>query len=346
MRVVLLIGASCILGCLTVESRAATPAKKTAPPAKPALAKENLVELALRAEVRGDREAREKFLEQALQAAPDDAAAHWHAGDVWHEDAWKKPSEVAAQLVEDRRLIEYRNTRDGYPDTVAGQLDLAHWCARNGLHDQKRAHLTRLLEINPNHTEARRELGFRWVDGVWLSAEEIARSSRRAELAEHSLEVWSPKLLKLRDTLERRNLRQRELAVERLQEIKDPTAIPALEAVFGDYSEPASFTLVDALDGIDGMEASVALARQAVFSPSEAVRLEASKRLSRRQFVEFVPPILSVMYSPMQSRSELFVSPTGRLTYQHAFYRESQDSHQVQDAASATKVAASGGTTT
>ncbi|MDZ4780638.1 MAG: polymorphic toxin-type HINT domain-containing protein [Planctomycetia bacterium] len=330
MRIALLLGAVSCLGWISTTALGAAPAKKTAPQAKPAIAKENLVELALRAEVRGDREAREEFLKQALQAAPDDAAAHWHAGDVWHDDAWLKPSEVAARLVDDRRLIEYRNTRDGYPDTVAGQLDLAHWCARSGLHDQKRAHLTRVLELNPSHVAARQELGFRWVDGVWLSPEEIAASGRRAALAERSLEMWSPKLLKLRDTLERRSPQQREIARERLLEIREPEAIPALEAVFGAYSEPAALAMLKVIAAMSGSDATAALARQAALSPSDAVRVEAADQLRSRPQVEYVPVLLSGIYSPVQSRSELYRFPDGRLLYQHAYYREGMDQHEVQ----------------
>ena len=329
MRIAFILAVGCV-ALSTTSVVAQAPATKQAEPTKPAIGRESLIELALRAEVRGDNAAREGFLQQALQADPDDAAAQWHSGMVWHDGAWLKPSEVAARLAEDRRLIEYRNTRDDYPDTVAGQLELAHWCARHGLHDQQRAHLTRVLELEPNHITARRELGYRWVDGAWLSAEEIAVAGRRAQAAERSLEVWSPKLLKLRDALERRNPRQQEIALERLLEIKDPEAIPALEAVFGAYSEPAALAMLAVISAMPGSDATAALARQAVLSPSETVRVEAADQLCSRPQVEYVPVLLSGIYSPVQSRNELYRFPNGRLLYQHIYYREGMDQHEVQ----------------
>ncbi len=329
MRVTTWFGAACAFVALTAPAWAGSPAGKPAEP-KPTIAQEDLVALALRAEARGDAAARKELLDEALQAAPDDANVRWQTGHVWHDNAWLKPDQIAVKLKDDLRLVEYRNIRDNYPDTVAGQLELAQWCARKGLHDQQRAHLTKVLELNPNHVEARRELGFRWVDGVWLSAEERMASAIRAEQADESLAVWSQKLTKLRDTLERRNQRQREIAMERLMEIKDPLAIPALEAVFGAYSEPASLALVEVLAGIEGADAAVALSRQAVFSPSEIVRGEAAKNLHARPYEQFVPTMLSGMYTPVQTRAELYTLPSGRLLHQHAFYREGMNHAEFQ----------------
>jgi len=295
---------------------------------KSTTARHDLVTLALRSEARGDATARAELLQEALATSPDDATARWHSGQVRVGDAWVKPVDAAARATEDRALQQYRNTRDDYPETVEGQLDLAGWCARKGLDDQKRAHLTKVLELNPNHAGARRELGFRWVEGVWLSAEERQASAKRAAQAADSLSAWSPKLIKLRDTLERRSLRHREIAMERLREINDPQAIPALEAVFGAHSEGAALALIDVLAQIEGVDAATALARQAVFSPSEEVRAAAAKKLHARPYEQFVPLLLSAMFTPVQSKYELYVTPAGRLMYQHAFFREGQDERQ------------------
>ncbi len=329
MRVTKWFGAGCAIAALIAPVWAGSPAGKPAEP-KPGIAKEDLVALALRAEARGDAAARKELLDEALQAAPDDANVRWQTGHVWHDDAWLKPDQIVAALAEDRRLVEYRNIRDDYPDTVAGQLELAQWCARKGLHDQQRAHLTKVLELNPNHVEARRELGFRWVDGVWLSAEERVAAAKRSEQAGQSLDEWSPKLIRLRDAMERRSQRQRGIAIERLMEIKESQAIPALEAVFAAHSELTALLLVDVLAGIDGIDAATALARQAVFSPSEVVRSSAAKKLHARPFAQFVPVLLSSMFTPLQSRYELYTTPGGRIFYEHSFYREGQDERQQQ----------------
>jgi Tfp pilus assembly protein PilF len=317
-----------LLCALPALAWAGSPSGKQA--SKSTSQREGLVALALRSEARGDAAARAELLEDALKASPDDATARWHSGQVRVGDAWMKADAVAEQANEDRRLAEYRKIRDDYPDTVEGQLELAGWCSRRGLEDQKRAHLTKVLELNPNHAGARRELGFRWVEGVWLSAEERQASAERADQAAESLTDWSPKLIKLREALDRRSLRHREIALERLKEIKDPAAIPALESVLGAHSEDAALALVDVLGQIEGVDAATALARQAVFSPSEQVRTEAAAKLHARPYEEFVPVLLGSLHTPLQSRFELFVRPGGRLLYQHSFYRESQNERQQQ----------------
>jgi hypothetical protein len=269
-------------------------------------------------------------LDEASSVAQDDARVRWQKGYVLHDGDWAKPEQVAKELERDLRLVEYRNIRGDYADTAPAQLELSQWCARKGLHDQKRAHLTRVLEIDPSHIVARRELGHRWVEGVWISAEEQFDAARRALQAEESFKTWPAKLVKLRDALDRRNQRQRDIAMERLLEIKDPQAIPAMEAVFGDYNEPMALALVEVLAGIPGADAATALARQAVFSPSETVRTEAAKKLHARPYEEFVPVLLSGMFTPVKTRAELYQQPSGRLIHQHAFYREGMDRAQLQ----------------
>lgn len=319
-----------VLFAALVVSQAAIAFAGSPAESKSATDPDDLVALALLAEARGDQQARADFLQQALAAAPDLPAAHWQSGKVWHGEAWVTPEQAAAQLEEDRRLAEYRNVRDSYADTIDGQLELAGWCQRKGLHDQARAHWTRVLDLNPGHVAARRELGHRWVEGVWLTPAEQAAGLRRAIQAEQSLTAWSPKLEKLRDALDRRNQRQREIALERLKEIKDPLAIPALEAVLGPHNETAALALVDILAGIPGADAATALARQAVFSPSDYVRGEAAKKLHARPYEEFVPTLLAAMYTPVQTKVQLYILPEGRLLYRHAFFREGIDRGELQ----------------
>jgi hypothetical protein len=76
-------------------------------------------------------------------------------------------------------------------------------------------------------------------------------------------------------------------------------------------------------------DASLALARQALFSPSAKVRKAAVEKLKTRDRETYVPELLSAMASPTQSRMELFQEPDGRLLYRHAFYRPGQDRDEL-----------------
>jgi len=57
-------------------------------------------------------------------------------------------------------------------DDVAGHLALAHWCREQGLASAARFHFQLVLALEADNTEARRALGYEWVDGRWLDHDE------------------------------------------------------------------------------------------------------------------------------------------------------------------------------
>jgi hypothetical protein len=287
------------------------------------------VQKALQCEIDGADQNRDYLLQSALEQVPDFPPALWLTGHVRHQNRWVKFDEFPDLLAGDRRLGEYGRRRAKTPHTVEGQLALARWCSKHKLADQGRAHLTAVLDVNPNHAEARSLLGYRQVDGVWMSQEEVQQAAvRGAELAA-ALREWKPKLDEIRQGLEHRSERQRQLATERLQAIDDPAAIPAMELVLSLHSEQAALTMIEVLDKINASEAAEALARQAVFSNWDPVREAAIEKLKSRDPVTYVPMLLSAMVTPIQSRAELYRAPNGRLAYRHAFYREGQRQGQL-----------------
>ena len=115
-----------------------------------------LVGDALRQEVDGTNGVRAEKLQSALEKVPDHEAALWQSGYVLERKKWRNPDEVAALAAGDLRLAAYRRQRETTSDTIEGQLALAQWCAKRRLTDQRRAHLTAVLQIDPNHAKARR----------------------------------------------------------------------------------------------------------------------------------------------------------------------------------------------
>jgi hypothetical protein len=311
-----------ILSLAGTAASAATKAERTR-------AASRAVEEALRCEIHGANEYRAELLESALEQVPDFAPALWQTGHVRHQNKWLPFDELPELLADDHRLAEYRRRREETPDTVDGQFSLAQWCAKHNLAERARAHLTAVLEIDPNHAEARRLLGYRQVDGVWLSDHEIREAGARAQEVAAALREWKPKIEEIRQQLEQGTQRQRQVATERLRAIDDPAAIPALELVLAAHSEETASLVVEVLGKIDAPESSVALARQAVFSGWEQVRGAAVEALRTRDPAEFVPGLLSAITTPIQSRAELYRAPNGRLTYRHLFYREGQDRSEL-----------------
>ena len=288
-----------------------------------------MVRTALRLEIEGKNSERRQALQSALEQVPDYAPAMWHRGYVRHQNQWLKFDQVPNSLEDDRRLTAYRRLREKSPETAKGQLELAGWCAKNKLADRARAHLTRVLELDPDHAEARRLLGYRSVDGVWLSQQEVREAAVRAAEVAAALKEWKPKVQTILEGLTHQSQRRRELARRRLVAIDDPAAIPALELVLSTRSEEIALWVTEVLDKIDAPEAATALARQAVFSRWERVREAAAEKLKSRDPVSYVPMLLSALQTPVQSRAELYRAPNGRLTYGHMLYREGQEQGEL-----------------
>ena len=227
------------------------------------------------------------------------------------------------------RLAPYRRLREKYHETVGEQWLLAAWCQKAKLDDQWRAHLSNVLVLNPDHQQARAALGYQLVDGVWLTPQEIEGANARAAAAVAALNQWKPKLAAIRDGLQGKSPHRRELARQKLAAVQDAAAVPSLELVFCDDTEPVARVGVDKFAQMTVAEASLALARQALFSPWKAVRKAATEKLKTRDRESYVPELLSAMGSSVQSRIEMFQEPNGRLLYRHAFYRPGQGRDQL-----------------
>ena len=305
------------LGLAVTAASAATKVERAGPAAQ-------AVEEALRCEIRGADDQRNDSLRTILERDPDCALARWHSGYVREDDRWVKFDAPAKRSPEDAPLAEYRRLRRESEQTVEGQLQLAAWCSTHKLPDQARAHLTEVLRMDPNHAEARRRLGHRRVGGVWLSREEIEQFRAQADRVAKDLKEWIPKLKRIRYGLAQRDDRKRQEAIDSLLAIRDPAAIGAMELMLAGSHEEAALLVIRALDEMPGNEASLALARQAVFSPFDSIHYEAAEKLSGRKIEGYVPALLSAMSTPVQSQAGLYVTPQGRLVYRQMFYREAQ----------------------
>ena len=172
-------------------------------------------------------------------------------------------------------------------------------------------------------------LGYQRVDGVWLTPQEIGQGKARAAAAVAALKLWQPKLLAIRSGLQNSNPNRREVARQRLAAIQDAAVVPSLELVLCGDTEPMAQVGVKKFAEMTVADASLALARQALFSRWEGVRKAAVEKLKARNRETFIPELLSAMASPTQSRAELYQDPAGRLLYRHAFYQPGQERDEL-----------------
>jgi hypothetical protein len=133
---------------------------------------------------------------------------------------------------------------------------MAEWCRERKLRDEARQHWERILELQPNHDEARAALGFRQNDGQWMTRDDVMASrgmvqyegrfvtpqhvellDRQKELKESQAD-WGNKLERLRRALTGRRQDRAAEAHAEIQQIRDPLAAEAVVAMLRREDDP------------------------------------------------------------------------------------------------------------
>ncbi len=288
----------------------------------------SLVREALQREIYGMDGQREKLLERAAKENPNFGPAMWHRGYVRHHGEWVKADETE-QFNRDPRLALYQGVRDQHTDDAASQLSLANWCRKRGLADQERAHLERVIQLQPDHAQAHARLGFRRVDGAWVRAEEIADAQQKAATDQKCFADWRAKIVEIRVGLTHDSTARRQHAEKQLTKITDPAAIVALESILSGHSARLALLVLKTVDEMSDRAAALCLARHAVYSPWPQVRQDAAERLRQWRVEAYAPSMLAEMSTPVESRMNFFRAPGGRLVYRHSFFRRTQDENRL-----------------
>jgi hypothetical protein len=290
---------------------------------------EEAVREALQREIYGLVEDRDSLLNSAVDTAPNNSAARWHQGYVrGAKGDWVVGGEPTDKSYQEL-LALYGKLRTAASNTVAGQLDLADWCARKNLKERERVHLLRVCELAPNHVAARQRLGFVRVGRDWVSRADLNLAQNRDAAMQTAAAHWGPIIGKLAAQLGLSDAKKREAAVLQIKAIRDATALPTLQQLVGTRGEREELLVVEVAGQINETDATVALARHAVLSPSLTVRQAAAKLLSSREREAYVPLLLSMMYSPVVSQISEFALPNGQVGYRHAFMREGAERNEV-----------------
>jgi hypothetical protein len=188
-------------------------------------------------------------------------------------------------------MVEYEKIRPRYPDTVEGQLALAEWCRENTLLSQRKVHLERVLELDPDHEEARRLLGYFPRDGQWTTQKKVMedqgyvlyrgryRLPEEVKLLKEQQQVeaaegeWMKKVRLWQGWL---GTNKGQLARQNILAIDDPSAVRALASLLQKDPDPrdqARILYIEALAGINTPAARKVLAIQSLKDYVEEVRL-------------------------------------------------------------------------
>jgi hypothetical protein len=232
-------------------------------------------------------------------------------------------SQVKKVLHPQANELEYQRIAPTYADTVKGQWELAAWCRDRKLTAARTAHLRRVVELDPDHAEARRILGYRrgsdgqWITrademkqrglrlykGKWLTQQEIdlLENKKQQESARQEwcrkMKMWRAWLGTDRDAQGRENI----LAV------RDPAALKALALGLDDNDTRTRLLFVDALANIDDAEAALALAKAAVFDSAKEMRLNCLDRLQTKRR----PEVVSFFIGKLRDKDNQVVNRAG-----------------------------------
>ncbi|HEX4413421.1 MAG TPA: HEAT repeat domain-containing protein [Lacipirellulaceae bacterium] len=151
---------------------------------------------------------------------------------------------------------EYQKLALTSPDTVEGHEKLAEWCRQHKLQHEYQQHMARILELNPNHAEARTALGFHNQDGQWMNRDDVMASRglvmydgkyvtpQQVEILEQQKKSrvtqadWKNTIEQLRRQLTGRRQDNSAQARVKIQSLKDPAAADAVVAVLHRENDP------------------------------------------------------------------------------------------------------------
>lgn len=283
------------------------------------------VEFALRMELEGRNTDRNSLLLKVLEDDQEHAAAHWHLGQIKVGEEWLPYDRVIHEDGDRWHLLYlYRQNRDERKDTIDDHFYLADGAHERGMWDEERAQLMRIVELDWDNAEARRRLGDQLVDGFWVTREEVDQFLRTMLETRAHLDEWTPRVQPIVDRLQRSRRQAWDQARDELFAIRDPAAIPAVETALAGAGDDGASLYLDWLSRLDAWEASVALARQAVYSPSAAVRARSQLLLKERRIDDYAPVLLSCIRTDPESQAASFVTPLGGLMYVQQMRIESQ----------------------
>jgi hypothetical protein len=287
-----------LFGSYSLAATAATPTKKSD---KPDPSREAVIKT-LRHEIVNQIDRRSE-LAAALAKHPDASILLWQSGYVREGGTWRAVEQAGQSSAVDAVLRDYRERRDFVIPTPEGQLELADWCRQHKLPDQERAHLRVAIELQPDgdHSAILERLGYVQFGNQWLSREQIEQWQALNQRTTAALKTWGPRLEKIAERLEG-SARQSDSAVASLGKLTDPDLIPVLESLLCGKDERSAAAAVATFTKMEGYEATLALAKQAVFSKWSAVREQATKPLKLRTFEDFVPALIGILATPVSKK--------------------------------------------
>lgn len=213
--------------------------------------------------------------------------------------------------------IKYDQIRSRFADTVAGQWEAAQWCRTHRLVPQRKAHLERIVELDPDHADARRALGFVKIQGRWTTQNEHMQASgmvrykgswrypQEVELLERqqkekaAQDEWMKRLKRWSGWLESEKADE---ALRNIAAIEDPYAVKALSMHLSRAKlRRVKPPYIDALARIGTPAAMDTLVECSIGDPDEEIRLLCLERIAARKYTPATKKYVQALKSKRNS---------------------------------------------
>ncbi|MEN1679461.1 MAG: HEAT repeat domain-containing protein [Planctomycetota bacterium] len=230
-------------------------------------------------------------------------------------------SQVASISSESPAEVEYRRRAPTAPDTVESQWALAQWCKQQGLKSPLRVHLERVVELDPNHGEARTLLGHQQHNGRWMSRQQMmaARGMVRydgdyrtrqeivlLEAAKRNKETnasWKERLTRWLRNLNARDPDRVQQAIDGLNALDDPSAGPELaKLLLAERTPRTKALLIRTAARVRHGACVTALSKLALDDNNEEARMVCLEMLAKMQVEGLPQPFIKALRSKDNQR--------------------------------------------
>jgi HEAT repeat protein len=211
-------------------------------------------------------------------------------------------------------VAEYQKRARTSPDTVDAHWQLAEWCREHKLREERRQHLDRILELNPNHADARAALGFHQKDGQWMNRDDVMASRglvlfdgkyvtpQQVELLKQQKEAkvtqadWTNRIEQLRRWLVGRRPDKANQAHTEIQAIQDPQAAEAVVATLRRENDPQLKRLwIETAARLNSHAAIDALVNLSLYDSDDEIRHQCLEYLIKSRRPGLVTPYIRAL---------------------------------------------------
>jgi hypothetical protein len=198
-------------------------------------------------------------------------------------------------------LAEYEKVRRHAPDTAPGQLQMAEWCKEHHLPEQRKLHMERVIQLDPDQADARRFLGYQKYKDEWMTPDEIKidqgyvkvdnrwMTQPKAELRESQTkqlkaeQKWAEKINRYRHLLDGRSAEEGRALLRAIDDAMAITPLSERLVKRSDPSDEARQIYVEVLGRLNHPAARKSLAICAIDDKVEEVRLCCLDQLEKQK---------------------------------------------------------------